>query len=308
MKKLKMQIKKEDKKEIDYYKLFNYILYQQNKRNRYNNNSNNRLFFGEFSKEKPIIIEHFVNMDYDNDYNYISLNNINDKSFRSKKYYSLDFKFKDRNHMNNISKYSISSKNSKINLSSFLSDIHYKKNFNKVIEGIWNKENNNYALNNSTNESINNISINKNTISEITKRKHNKNKIGLALVPKRIINRLSNDKKYLNEYYKKESNKLTNYGLRRNKFKKKKLVFENKMRNNSSLFNNRILLKSSNDMDQRNRFNKLKIELNEERNKINKMFSEFFKESLFNKFNKIDRIKDLKFKSTLRRARSTLSL
>ena len=60
-------------------------------------------------------------------------------------------------------------------------------------------------------------------------------------------------------------------------------------------------------MSQRNRFNKLKKDLTEEDKKINNMFSQFFKNPLFNKFNKIDRIEDLRLKNSLKRPRSVLS-
>ena len=79
MKKLNMQIKKLNKIEYENYKLFNYILYKINKINRRNNN--NRFFNEELNKQKPIIIEHFINKKYDYNYNFIFLNNINNKSF-----------------------------------------------------------------------------------------------------------------------------------------------------------------------------------------------------------------------------------
>ena len=60
-------------------------------------------------------------------------------------------------------------------------------------------------------------------------------------------------------------------------------------------------------MNQRIRFIKLKKDLSEEANKINNMFSEFFKSPLYNKFNKIDKIEDLKLKNSLKRPRSVLS-
>ena len=300
MKKLNMQIKKLNKIEYENYKLFNYILYQQNKINRRNNN--NRFFNEELNKQKPIIIEHFINKEYDYDYNFIFLNNINNKSFHSKKYFNLDFKIKDKTYMNNTSKNSFSSKNSKNNLSSLLSDIYYKRNYNKILDGIWIKESNN--------DSSNLLFFNK-SINEIAKRKDldNKNNLDLALVPKRMINQLTNNKKYVNEYDKKEAkSKLANGSLRGNKYKKKKIIFDNTMRCNSCLFHNKKLLKASNDMDQRNRFSKLKSDLTDEKNKIKKMFKEFFKDPIFNKFNKLDRIEDVKLKNSLKRPRSSLSL
>ena len=45
----------------------------------------------------------------------------------------------------------------------------------------------------------------------------------------------------------------------------------------------------------------MKKDLTEEKNKINNMISEFFKGPLFNKFNKIDKIEDLKLKNSLKR-------
>ena len=85
-------------------------------------------------------------------------------------------------------------------------------------------------------------------------------------------------------------------------------MFGKKTRNNSCFFENKKVLKISNDMSQRNRFNKMKKDLTEEKNKINNMISEFFKGPLFNKFNKIDKIEDLKLKNSLKRPKSALSL
>ena len=85
-------------------------------------------------------------------------------------------------------------------------------------------------------------------------------------------------------------------------------MFAKRMRNNSCFFENVKLLKVSNDMNQRNRFNKMKKDLTEEKNKINNMISEFFKGPLFSKFNKTDKIEDLKLKNSLKRPRSALSL
>ena len=78
------------------------------------------------------------------------------------------------------------------------------------------------------------------------------------------------------------------------------------IKSKSSFYEN--IKKESNDMSQRNRFNKIKKELNQETIKINNMISEFFKGPLYNKFNKIDKIEDLKLRNLLKRPRSSLSL
>ena len=62
-----------------------------------------------------------------------------------------------------------------------------------------------------------------------------------------------------------------------------------------------------NDMKQINRFRLMKKELSEERAKINKMMSEFFKHPLYNKFNHKDSILEmLKQKNHINRPRSAI--
>ena len=299
---MKIPIKKLSKKQNNnYYRLFQYILFQQNK------NKNNNYFYinkDKSFKEKPIVIEHFINKENDKEYDFIYLNNINNKSSYSKKYYNLDFDFKDKNY---LSRNSISSKNSRINLSSLLSEIYYKKNFNK--EGILQNENNiNIALSNDI-ENNDFLFFNKN-IHELVKKTNKKKHINFGLFPKRKFNKLSNKKNLMQEINKKEKiNSLSYNKLNINKdYKKRKFMFGKKTRNNSCFFENKKVLKISNDMSQRNRFNKMKKDLTEEKNKINNMISEFFKGPLFNKFNKIDKIEDLKLKNSLKRPKSALSL
>jgi len=292
IKKLKKKLNKNN------YRLFQYILYQQNKNkiNNYFSLNNNSIFKDKSFREKPIVIEHFINKENDKEYDYIYLNNINNKSSYSKKYYNLDFNFKDKNY---ISRNSISSKNSRINLSSLLSEIYYKKNFNK--EGILQNENNiNLALSNDY-ENNDFLFFNKN-IHELVKKSNKKNKFNFGLFPKRRFNKLSNRKNLINEINKKETLNINQ------DYKKRQFMFGKKMRNNSCFFENKKTLKISNDMSQRNRFNKMKKDLTEEKNKINNMISEFFKGPLYNKFNKIDKIEDLKLKNSLKRPKSALSL
>jgi hypothetical protein len=238
-------------------------------------------------KEKPIIVEHFINKEENNDLDILYQN---DKS--SNKY------------KNYISRNSISSKNSKINLSSLISEMYYKKNFNKGIDSIWKNESKskiNFCINNED-EKNNYLFINKN-IHDILNKTHYKSKLNLVFFPKRILNN-----RHFNKNNKKEKKKsLSNDGKYYNKINiKLKFKYKNMIKSKSSFYEN--IKKESNDMSQRNRFNKIKKELNQETIKINNMISEFFKGPLYNKFNKIDKIEDLKLKNSLKRPKSALSL
>ena len=152
MKLLIKEGKKVNKKENNgYKKLFHFILYQQNKMNEYLNknmfNNNNIFIFNEeSSKQKPIIVEHFIKNENDNELDFICLDNNNDKknSYYSKKYYNLDYRIKGKNYFSRNN----STKNSRINLSSIISEIYHKKNFNRGIDSIWKKEKDNFGLNN----------------------------------------------------------------------------------------------------------------------------------------------------------------
>ena len=292
MKNIIINRKKVNKKELNkYYKQFHYILYQENKRNinlnKYNSHKNNDFIFNESMKEKPIIVEHFINKEENNDLDILYQN---DKS--SNKY------------KNYISRNSISSKNSKINLSSLISEMYYKKNFNKGIDSIWKNESKskiNFCINNED-EKNNYLFINKN-IHDILNKTHYKSKLNLVFFPKRILNN-----RHFNKNNKKEKKKsLSNDGKYYNKINiKLKFKYKNMVKSKSSFYEN--IKKESNDMSQRNRFNKIKKELNQETIKINNMISEFFKGPLYNKFNKIDKIEDLKLRNLLKRPRSSLSL
>ncbi len=84
----------------------------------------------------------------------------------------------------------------------------------------------------------------------------------------------------MQEINKKEKiNSLSYNKLNINKdYKKRKFMFGKKTRNNSCFFENKKVLKISNDMSQRNRFNKMKKDLTEEKNKINNMINDrYFK-------------------------------
>ena len=292
MKNIIINRKKVNKKELNkYYKQFHYILYQENKRNinlnKYNSHKNNDFIFNESMKEKPIIVEHFINKEENNDLDILYQNDKNSNKYK-----------------NYISRNSISSKNSKINLSSLISEMYYKKNFNKGIDSIWKNESKskiNFCINNED-EKNNYLFINKN-IHDILNKTHYKSKLNLVFFPKRIINN-----RHFNKNNKKEKKKsLSNDGKYYNKINiKLKFKYKNMIKSKSSFYEN--IKKESNDMSQRNRFNKIKKELNQETIKINNMISEFFKGPLYNKFNKIDKIEDLKLRNLLKRPRSSLSL
>ena len=292
MKNIIINRKKVNKKELNkYYKQFHYILYQENKRNinlnKYNSHKNNDFIFNESMKEKPIIVEHFINKEENNDLDILYQNDKNSNKCK-----------------NYISRNSISSKNSKINLSSLISEMYYKKNFNKGIDSIWKNESKskiNFCINNED-EKNNYLFINKN-IHDILNKTHYKSKLNLVFFPKRILNN-----RHFNKNSKKEKKKsLSNDGKYYNKINiKLKFKYKNMIKSKSSFYEN--IKKESNDMSQRNRFNKIKKELNQETIKINNMISEFFKGPLYNKFNKIDKIEDLKLRNLLKRPRSSLSL
>ena len=312
-------IERKVKKKPNYYKLFQYLLYEQNNINKirnknYNIKRNNNFFSDEISnEEKPILIEHFINKENDNeDYNFIYLNNnIDNKySFNSKKYYNLDFNAKDKNY---LSRNSFSSKNSKINLSSLLSEICYKKNINQEVDKNFKKKSNdNFA--NFINENENNFLFFNKNINEFFIKTKNKKNFNFAFFPK-VKTKISNYKKLLknNEDSKNEKNNNSNQLSQKyiNPIKinnQKKNKYKKKIRSISVCHQRERLHKDFNDMSQRNRFKKLKNDLKEETNKINNMMSEFFKGPLFNKFNKTDKIEDLKLKNMLQRPKSSLSL
>ena len=291
---LKSNNKNNKKEKNEYYILFNYILYQNNKRNKNKNMFNNNIFPKEqMNKEKPIIIEHFIKEENDNEIDFLNLNNIESKSSHdSKKYYNLDFQFKDKNYQK---RFSISSKNSRINLSSIINEIYYKKNLNKRVNSACQIENKFNFIVSNDDENNNFIFFNKN-INEIIKKTKNE-KINLVLYPKKKLQKIKNRH---NVNKKKERNILfKNNDISGAKYKTIKLRFK-KNRSESFFF------REPNDMNQRNRFIKLKKDLNEEANKINNMKSEFFKGPLYNKFNKIDKIEDLRLKNSLKRPRSVL--
>ena len=182
--------------------------------------------------------------------------------------------------------------------------MYYKKNFNKGIDSIWKNESKskiNFCINNED-EKNNYLFINKN-IHDILNKTHYKSKLNLVFFPKRILNN-----RHFNKNNKKEKKKsLSNDGKYYNKINiKLKFKYKNMIKSKSSFYEN--IKKESNDMSQRNRFNKIKKELNQETIKINNMISEFFKGPLYNKFNKIDKIEDLKLRNLLKRPRSSLSL
>ena len=295
---LKSRIKKKEKNE--FYKLFNYILYQNNNRNKNRNAFNNNIILKEIlNKEKPIVIEHFIKEENYNDNDFINFNNNNNgiinnyKNFNnSKKNYNLDLKIKNKTHQK---RYSFSSKNSRINLSSIINEIHQTKNFNKKIDSACQIENKFNFIVGNDDDNNNFLFFNKKIQENIKSIK--KEKLNLVLFPIKKLYKIENENiKRRNILFKNNSNNNNDNA----KYKSKKFQFIKK-RSKSSFF------RETNDMNQRIRFVKLKKDLSEEANKINNMFSEFFKSPLYNKFNKIDKIEDLKLKNSLKRPRSVLS-
>ena len=118
------------------------------------------------------------------------------------------------------------------------------------------------------------------------------------MFPKRKYNKLSKKAENVKKNNKIEKEKCLSNNIL---FQKRQFKFKKGIESKSSFF-------EINDMSQRNRFNRMKKDLNEESNKINNMISEFFKGPLYNKFNKKDRIEDLKLKNQLKRPRSALPI
>ena len=241
------------------------------------------------NKEKPIVIEHFIKEENDNENDFINYNYIESKnSYNSKKNYNLDLKIKDKSYRK---RFSFSSKNSRINLSSIINEIHQTKNFNKKIDSACQIENKfNFIVGNDDNNNF--LFFNKKIQENIKSIK--KEKLNLVLFPIKKLYKIENENiKRRNILFKNNSNNNNDNA----KYKSKKFQFIKK-RSKSSFF------RETNDMNQRIRFIKLKKDLSEEANKINNMFSEFFKSPLYNKFNKKDKIEDLKLKKSLKRPRS----
>ena len=307
MEKSKKTIKKlngKDKKNC--YKLFHYILYQQNKLNQKKKSGDfvlNNNTYDKFNNEKPIIIEHFINKENDNKYDLFYFNN---QSSYSKKYFNLDHKFQSNNY---ASRNSISSKNSRINLSSIISEIFYKNNINKGINTFGQNENN--LIFSDYKESNNNFHFFNKNIRDILIKTKKPNKLNFALITKSQFKKIKEEKKLLDEYNKYGKN--NNMHKREFLFnqlvsKKRKLASTKNKRSKSCFFNNLPKFREYDDMNQRNRFKKIKKDLTEEKNKINNMISEFFKGPLYNKYNKMDKIEDLKLRNNLKRPRSALVL
>jgi len=304
-------------KNSKYYKLFHYLLYKENEKNK--NNIKNINSFNEkksncINDNKPIKIEHYKNKD--------DLNkNINDKKnkdvdlgknynftfTRSKsndhRSYSHEFNFgtKDKN---NISRNpSISSTQKIMNIDSF--DLnYYKKFFNnkEIFNNLYNQKHKNFSFNHDE-ESRLFYNFNKtNDNNFITKTRHikrgmNKNDFNIILAPKNKKNNIYNkniffihDKKSIhnsttsNEIIKENFyiDKLSKDSKYDYIFKKDKFPYKRK----KNFFKRELVNKQFNDMSQRNRFNKIKKELSEETIKIKHMVSDFFKNPLYKKFNK----------------------
>ena len=339
-------------KESIYYKLFNYILYQENE-NRKNNidvkNNEKRNSF--IYNNKPITVEHFIKEDIHTN-NYINeTNSKRKKEFDINEYYNIELtgsksnegKSNYNNELNGLDNYinnknnisrngSISSsKNSiKKDLTFHNNNIEYfkKKINNKEILNILLKEKNkNYSLNNGDNNKFF-FSYNKNNNNTISETKYNfskkkiskRNCIGFVLAPKRIKNKLNRNKSLIikNNKNKIKSNIsidnipekkyfLSNFSKKRTiDYSPKKLNFSN---DNKFIKNNIFKInKGINDMNLKNKFRLLKKELSDEKIKIKNMMSEFFKNSLYKKYNNKDvLIALIKQKNMLNRPKSAIS-
>ena len=304
-----------------YYKLFHYLLFKENEKNKniiMNINSFNEKKSNYINDNKPIKIEHYKQKDdliekiNDKKNKDVDLGiNYNGTYTRSKsndhKSYSneINFGINDKNVI--IRNPTVSSAKKVINLNQY--DLnYYKKFFNnkEIFNNLYNKKNKNFSFNhddNSTRLFYNFNKINDN-INFLTKTKHikreiHKNDFNIILAPKNKKNILSNkNKNYIHDKKTIHNSTTSNEIIKENFYidklsKKSKFdsIFKNgkfsyKINKNKNFFKNELVNKQYNDMSQRNRFNKMKKELSEETIKINNMISHFFKNPLYKKFNK----------------------
>ena len=325
-------------KENRYFKLYQ-LLYAHNQKYRKkqindknNVNRNSNIFFEKRNSyknnsNKPITIEHYINEDisFTNNSKFTKLNSkikddidfgvyYNGEFTKSRsndynEYYDLDNNINEKNNISRNNNYS--TKKSK-NQSYFLRNHPFYK---KIINDNYRAKNN--VLHSSLNYDDNKVNLyyknnsnnflEKDKYNSINKKIRKKNTINLYLVPKRIIQKLKNEK-----YYFSQKNNINKKGKINNSLKKRnisnKISFYsngNEKNNNNKYFKNR---KRFNDMDQINRFRQIKKDLSEERIKINNMMSEFFKNPLYNKFNHKETILEIiKQKNHLNRPRSAFS-
>ena len=304
-----------------YYKLFHYLLYKENEKNKnnfININSFNEKKNNYINNNKPIKIEHYkqkddliekINGKKDKDAD-IGIN-YNATFTRSKsndhKSYSHEFNF-GINDKNVISRNpTVSSAKKLMNLNQ--NDLnYYKKFFNnkEIFNNLYNKKNKNFSFIHDDNATrlFYNFNRTNDNINFLTKTKHikrakHKNDFNIILAPKNKKNILNNkntafihDKKTIHNST--TSNEIIKENFYIDKLSKnpkyeyifKKDKFSYKRNKNKNFFKKELVNKQFNDMSQRNRFNKMKKELSEETIKINNMISDFFKNPLYNIFNK----------------------
>ena len=302
--------------------------------------------FNESKTKKPITVEHYINEEkyFSNNNNLKNLNSRLNDEYDLGIYYNGDFTMSGSNdgksisnelfELDNINNY-INEKNKLIRNNSMIMSKTPKMIFNSLKNNSFNKRINNKNINNyiykrkSLNSSLNydsnslsfyyyNNNNNNNDILSKTKynfsnkKINNKRDINLFLVPKRILNRI-NDK---NIFYIENKNFIKNSvsinELSKRNYKDSLTTKRNKKINKDIIFghNNKLFKKNNefNDMNQINRFRKIKKDLSEERIKINNMMSEFFKNPLFIKYNHKEIILDInKKKNPLNRPKSAFS-
>ena len=304
--------------------------------------------FNESKTKKPITVEHYINEEkffsnknnlknfsnrlkdeydlgiyYNGDY---TISRSNDGKSNSNEFYEID-----NNYNNNINE-----KNKLIRNYSMIMPKTPKLQFNSLKNNLFNNrinnKNNNYiykrkSLNSSLNYDNNSLSLyyyknnnNNNNNDILSKRKYFSNKkirekrdINLFLVPKRILNRINDKNIFYIENKKLFKNSISSNELSKRNYKDSLTTKRNKkVINKDTIFDhkNKLFKKENqfNDMNQINRFRKIRKDLSEERIKINNMMSEFFKNPLFIKFNHKDIILDInKQKNALNRPKSAMS-
>ena len=307
----------------NYIKFFQ-ILYEQNLINKkYNTNKNTFSFSreGNLSLKKPITVAHFIHEDTNNTY---TNNNNNSKSKSKVKmssdemdlemYYNgektNDYVFYDLGNIlkesNNLSQnnYIISKENSEKNFYS-LKEMRFYDKMNRYNAKKNDELYNIFKRTNNTNSYLSDYKItSKKFPADLSQIRMKKNK---SIDNKNIVR--------IND------NKLTQVTLGSKVISSKMSTKKNKNRKvmsaaprKTNIFKNRLSYgdvgkksREINDMKQINRFRLLKKELDEEKVKIQKMMSDFFKDELFNKYNHKEIILDIiKQKHILKRARSAV--
>lgn len=302
--------------------------------------------FNESKTKKPITVEHYINEEnfFANKNNLQKLNNRLKDEYDLGIYYNGDFTISRSNDgKSNSNEFydldnNLNENNKLIRNYSMLVPKTPGERFNSVKnnsfnKGINNKNKNNYiykrkSLNSSLNYDNNSLSFyyyknNNNDISSkikynfSNKKINEKKDINLFLIPKRILDKINDKKNFFIENQKVFKNSISTNELSKRNYKdsittkrNKKIINKDIIFSINNKYNSKLFKKNNefNDMNQINRFRKIKKDLSEERIKINNMMSEFFKNPLFIKFNHKEIILDInKKKNALNRPKSAFS-